>query len=100
MTADKGSSIVYWLRDSLYSNITNMCTNRHFCITNFMKGVGGFKLKLRGDPTAKEIISELQEVMSKKNWKEIVFCGFGDATARLDCLLEVAGWITRYYGRN
>lgn len=47
-----------------------MCTNRHFYIGNFMKGVGGFNLKLMGDPTAKEAISELQEVMNKKKWKE------------------------------
>ena len=70
MTAENGPSIVYWLRDSLYSNITNRCTNPHFRIRNFMKGVGGFNLKLRGDPTAKEMISELQELMNKKKWKE------------------------------
>lgn len=81
-------------------NITNRCTNNcQFCMRNFMNGVGGFNLKLRRDPRAREIISELQEVMNRKNWKEIVFCGFGEPTARLDCLLEVAWWITKYYGK-
>jgi len=100
MTAGKVPSTVYWLKDSLYLNITNRCTNNcYFCIRNFMNGVGGFNLKLKRDPTVAEIISELQVAINKKNWKEIVFCGFGEPTARLDCLLEVARWITKYYGK-
>jgi len=100
MTAAKRSSTVYWLTDSLYLNITNKCSNNcYFCIKNFTNGVGGFNLKLKRDPTVTEILSELQEVVNKKNWREIVFCGFGEPTVRLDCLLEVARWITKYYGK-
>lgn len=35
--------------------------------------------------------------MSRRRWSEIVFCGFGEPTIRLDCILEVAKWIKRYY---
>lgn len=100
MVARKQPSIVYWLGDRLYLNITNKCSNNcYFCIKNFRNGVGGFNLKLRRDPTVTEIISELREITNKKNWKEIVFCGFGEPTERLDCLLEVTRWIKRYYGK-
>jgi len=34
-----------------------------------------------------------------RNWSEIVFCGFGEPTARLDVLLEAARWIRRNFGR-
>ncbi len=32
-------------------------------------------------------------------WEGDVFCGFGEPTARLDVLLEVARWIKQHYGR-
>jgi TatD family-associated radical SAM protein len=41
---------------------------------------------------------ELGEAMRKKAWKEVVFCGFGEPTERLDLLLEVARWIGQHYG--
>ncbi len=34
-----------------------------------------------------------------RNWVEVVFCGFGEPTERLDVLLEVARWIRQHYGR-
>jgi len=45
------------------------------------------------------VISELEEVINNRNWNEIVFCGFGEPTERLDCLLEVTRWIRRHYGK-
>jgi TatD DNase family protein len=45
------------------------------------------------------VIAELQKVINLKNWKEIVFCGFGEPLERLDCVLEVGKWIRRYYGK-
>jgi TatD family-associated radical SAM protein len=35
-----------------------------------------------------------------RNWVEVVFCGFGEPTERLDVLLEVARWIRRHFGRH
>jgi len=37
--------------------------------------------------------------MNRRNWDEIVFCGFGEPLERLDCLLEVTRWIRKYHGR-
>ncbi|MEM3640771.1 MAG: TatD family nuclease-associated radical SAM protein [Candidatus Bathyarchaeia archaeon] len=100
MTIRKSSSLVYWLGNSLYLNITNSCSNNfYFCLKNFKSGVGGFNLKLTGEPSAKDVIVELQKVINLKNWKEIVFCGYGEPLERLDCVLEVSKWIRRYYGK-
>jgi len=100
MSPAKSSSIVYWLDNSLYLNVTNKCSNNcYFCIRHFRNGVGGFKLKLDKEPSIDEIISELQNVFNRKNWSEIVFCGFGEPTERLDCILTVAKWIRNHYGK-
>ncbi len=96
----KGPSIVYWLGNNLYLNITNRCSNNcYFCIRNFWTGVGGFNLRLKREPTAEEVIFELQEVINARNWSEIVFCGFGEPMERLDLLLEVVKWIKKYYAK-
>ena len=34
-----------------------------------------------------------------RSWDELVFCGFGEPTERLDVLLEVARWTRQHYGR-
>ncbi|MGB9713604.1 MAG: TatD family nuclease-associated radical SAM protein [Candidatus Bathyarchaeales archaeon] len=100
MSIRRSPSVVYWLENTLYLNITNKCHNNcYFCLRNFMNGVGGFNLKLQKEPSVNDVISELQNFINMKNWREIVFCGFGEPTERLDCLLEVARWIRRYYGK-
>jgi len=92
---------VYWLDDKLYLNITNKCSNHClFCIRNFQAGVGGFILKLPEEPSIDRIIIDLEEVSNTKNWTEVVFCGFGEPTERLDCLLEIARWLRRRYGES
>ena len=93
-------SIVYWLGNNLYLNITNRCSNNcYFCIRNFWTGVGSFNLRLNREPTFSEVILVLQEVINARNWSEIVFCGFGEPMERLDLLLEVARWIGKYYAK-
>jgi len=91
--------IVYWLDNSLYLNITNRCSNNcWFCLRNFKQGVGGFKLKLEKEPTAAEVKAELETALRLRRWGEVVFCGFGEPTAQLDVLLEVARWIRERCG--
>lgn len=100
MVAKKRPSIVYWLGENLYLNITNRCSNNcYFCLRNLRNGVGGFNLKLENEPTVNEIVAELENVISRRNWREIVFCGFGEPLMRLDCVLEVSRWIRRHYGK-
>jgi len=97
----KAPSIVYWLDDNLYLNITNRCSNNCcFCIRNFANGVGGFNLRLKSEPSVTQVISELQKVINRRNWSEVVFCGFGEPMIRLDCLLDVTRWIRKYHGKG
>jgi TatD family-associated radical SAM protein len=87
-------SLVYWLGNSLYLNITSQCSNHcWFCFRNFKQGVGDFNLKLTAEPDTKAIIAALKEALPKRRWNEAVFCGFGEPTSRLDVLLEVSRWI-------
>ena len=91
---------VYWIDNTLYLNITNQCSNCcYFCIRKYKPGVRGFNLKLKEEPTVKEIKTDLSEVLHLRNWDELVFCGFGEPTERLDALLEVAKWVRQYYGK-
>jgi GTP 3',8-cyclase len=102
MNLDKNEmqKTVYWLDNELYLNITNRCSNRcFFCFKNFKRGVGGFNLRLSEEPSIERIISELGEVLHVRSWDEVVFCGFGEPTERLDVLLEVVQWISQHYGR-
>ncbi|MBS7640742.1 MAG: TatD family nuclease-associated radical SAM protein [Candidatus Bathyarchaeia archaeon] len=94
----KNEDIIYWIGDSLYLNITNRCSNKcYFCFRHFWDGIAGFRLKLSEDPDAEKVIEELKEHISKRRWREVVFCGFGEPTFRLDCLLKVTRWVKRYY---
>ena len=100
MVVKSKSRTVYWLENKLYLNITNKCSNRCiFCIRNFKTGVADFNLKLNEEPSISLILHELKQVLFLKNWKEIVFCGFGEPTERLDCLLAVTKWIKKHYSR-
>jgi len=96
----KTPSIVYWLGENLYLNITNRCSNNcYFCFRRFKNGIEGFNLKLRREPSPSEVIKELEGVINRKSWRELVFCGFGEPLERLDCLLEVTKWIKKHSGK-
>jgi len=93
--------IVYWLDNSLYLNITNRCSNNcWFCFRNLKQGVGGFNLKLQREPTTAEVKTEVEAALALRRWGEVVFCGFGEPTARLNVLLEVARWIRERCGSS
>lgn len=82
------SKIAYAIRDSLYLNITNRCTNNcNFCIRTQTQFVKGHNLMLEHEPSVKEI---LEAVGDSKRYKEIVFCGYGEPTMRLDVVKAVA----------
>ena len=94
----RNPSVVYWLGNSLYLNITNRCSNRCcFCFRKFKNGVQEFNLKLQKEPTSEEVIEELRKVINRKKWEEVVFCGFGEPLERLDLILEVTRWLKKNY---
>ncbi|GEJ59158.1 TatD family nuclease-associated radical SAM protein [Anaeromyxobacter diazotrophicus] len=89
-----GTSTVYAypLGDALYLNVTSACTLAcTFCpkIRDDDWVVGGFDLKLRGNPTADEVWAQaLSAGLSGRS--EVVFTGLGEPTRRLPVVLELA----------
>lgn len=84
--------ISYRIRNSLYLNITNRCTNAcSFCGRNREYFVSGYNLKLGHEPSYEEIIRELSPMPA--DIKEIVFCGFGEPLTRPELVESVAGWV-------
>jgi len=83
-------SVVYWLGENLYLNITNRCSNDcYFCFRKYKNGIGRFNLKLKAEPSTADIVKQTTSVLRKKQWREIVFCGFGEPLIRLDTVLDV-----------
>lgn len=83
--------IVYKIRDRLYLNITHRCTNAcDFCVRFDSDFVKGHNLKIDKEPTSDELI---KSIANPKDYKEIVFCGLGEPTLRLDVIKTVARWI-------
>jgi len=94
--APRRGKIAYTIRDSLYLNLTNACTDRCvFCALSdeeFWKGEGsspfvkGHHLKMSRDPSAEEVLADAGD---PSRYEEIVFCGYGEPAIRLKVLLEV-----------
>jgi len=79
--------IVYRIRDSLYVNVTNQCTNMcDFCDRIDDPTVQGHYLKLESDPDEVEIL----EAIGDRRPAEVVFCGYGEPTLRLHVIQRVA----------
>jgi len=84
------NTIVYAVGDGLYVNLTNRCPCAcRFCIRT--KGDGAYgsgSLWLEREPSVEELCRAIDERISGHG--ELVFCGFGEPTERLDALLAVA----------
>ena len=84
-------NIAYSIGNSLYLNITNQCPlNCRFCIRNDGEGINqGESLWFDTEPSLDEILDTLNGVDFAK-YVEVVFCGYGEPTCRLDVLLKCA----------
>ena len=81
--------IAYRIRDSLYLNITNRCTNYcTFCAKFKSYTVKGHYLRLREEPGVGDILSTIGPDPNEK-YEEVVFCGFGEPLIRLDVVKDV-----------
>jgi TatD DNase family protein len=89
VTTSPEEVIGYTIRNSRYLNVTNRCSLRcRFCPKfNGDWSVREYNMRLRYEPTVKELI---KAAGNPADHDEIVFCGMGEATMRLEVLLEVA----------
>ena len=103
----KSMTIIYPEYNGLYINLTNRCPCAcTFCIRQ--KSVAAkFEnvetLWLEHEPTAQEVIDAIKEEAKLerfKNYKEFIFCGYGEPTEALDVLLEVASFLKANYPLN
>ena len=86
--------ITYPLKSGLYVNLTNRCPCACvFCLRQNSPGVFGTdSLWLEREPTVEEIIASVDS-RNLDGFEEIVFCGYGEPTERLDDLLAVAAHV-------
>jgi len=85
---DQSTKIAYKIRNSLYLNITNVCSNRcSFCAKFDNFTVKGHNLLLDGEPSYDEIMAAVGQ---PEGIDEIVFCGYGEPLMRLDLVKQVA----------
>jgi TatD DNase family protein len=82
------AKIAYEIRNSLYLNLTNRCTNDcTFCARQSNPVVKGHNLRLERDPTAEELLAAIGD---PAKYEEVVFCGYGEPMMKLHVLKDVA----------
>jgi len=87
---NRSGRAAYDIGDSLYLNLTNRCTNRcTFCTRDVSDFVKGHDLRLGRDPAVEDVIREMGDI---SNYREIVFCGFGEPTLRLGAVKRIASF--------
>ena len=89
-------TITYRVGNGLYINTTNRCTNDcNFCIRKMSDSVGDAEsLWLDREPSREEILGDILS-RDLAEYCEIVFCGFGEPTQRLDDLLWICAQLKK-----
>jgi len=89
-------TITYQVHTGLYVNLTNRCSNHCvFCEREKTDGVGdAVSLWLPREPSLEEIWADVS-ARDLPAYSELVFCGFGEPTERLDVLLDIAARVKR-----
>lgn len=90
--------ILYEVHRGLYVNMTNRCPcSCTFCLRQDRDEVNGSgSLWLEREPSVDEVKAEFDKFDMSK-YDEVVFCGFGEPTERLDDVLAVAEYIKKKY---
>ncbi len=87
-------TITYPVKRGIYVNMTNRCPCAcTFCLRQNADSVYGSEpLWLDREPTVEEVCASIDE-WNLSEYEEIVFCGYGEPTERLDDLLSVAEYV-------
>jgi TatD DNase family protein len=90
-SVDLSTKIAYRIRNSLYLNITNRCSNACvFCAKFRDFAVKGHHLKLDHEPSVEET---KRAIGNPRQYEEVVFCGYGEPLLRLDVIREIGTWL-------
>lgn len=94
----RAMTVTYEVERGLYINLTNRCTNRcDFCIRNNADGAyGSDSLWLIREPSEKEVLDSVF-ARDLSLYDEIVFCGYGEPSCRLNTAVNVAKAIKDSY---
>ena len=97
----KGMTIFYKVHNNLYVNLTNRCTcSCTFCLRNEKETVGeSSTLWLEHEPSVEEVKKEFEK-FNMDEYNEVVFCGFGEPTERIDDLIEIAKFVKEKYHKK
>ncbi len=96
---EKSMTIVYRVHDNLYVNMTNRCSSSCvFCLRNTRDRMDQEKgsLWLSHEPSVEEV-KQAFEKEDMSQYREVVFCGFGEPTERFDDLLTIAAFVKERY---
>lgn len=97
----KAMTILYEYHNNLYINLTNRCSSACiFCLRQTREEMDNSgSLWLDHEPSYEEVIEEFKKFDVEK-YNEIIFCGFGEPTERIDVLLQVAQYIKDNFHKN
>lgn len=89
--------ILYEKGHGLYLNLTNRCpVSCRFCVkVPWDYEFEGHDLRIKGpEPTAAQLINELEAKLGAGgDWREVVFCGYGESTYRLAEMTKVGQYL-------
>lgn len=93
--------ILYEVYDNLYVNLTNKCPCAcTFCLRQTRDEMNhSGSLWLEREPGVEEVKAEFDKFDMQK-YKEVVFCGFGEPTERLEDLLEIAAFVKDKFNKS
>lgn len=97
----KAMTILYKVHNNLYVNMTNKCPCAcTFCLRqtrDHMEDSGS--LWLEREPSVQEVKEEFAK-WNLDDFDEVVFCGFGEPTERLEDVLQVAAFVKETYHKK
>jgi len=95
------SSILYRYGRNVYINLTNRCPcDCTFCYRNLSNKIGDSdNLWLKEEPSVDDVMEEIL-ALDPGCYNEVVFCGYGEPTERLDALLEIARRVRSETGKK
>jgi TatD DNase family protein len=90
--------ITYKLKNAIYINLTIRCNaDCVFCDRKGEAVIKGINLRIDREPTVEDVIKEIGDPTM---YEEIVFCGYGEPTIRLDAIKEISRWVKSRGGKT